>query len=1690
MKIAYNPTTAAALTAAPQNNDITFDLKGVAIYAKGVKFKGTDTTYSVFKKHTSDNSGGYNGLVPVPSYNSNSKTRFLREDGTWVIPTNTTYAVVSSTANGLAPKIGTAAAATIATQADEWVLTSTKGGTPTWRKLPTNAFNNTNYYRPIQVNGTAILGNNNTALNLVAGTNISIVAENSSGYTGKVTITNTGVRSVTTGDTNGTIKVNTNGTSTNVAVKGLGSAAYTASTAYAVRQTLTDQDLNNVVTPGFYNAGGGNTVANKPSGVEHFGLQVIHGASGSYYVQILYEESYSNIVWRRHCQNGTWSSWTKDALTDTHYTTHLYVGAKDAASNAATTNGSTYIKVTDNSTIRNQYIIKGSGITAVASDANGNITINTPANHNQPTSDINKLTGYAIATSAAALATTDTLNVALGKLEYKLNIAYDLVTKANDGDGTIENLKEILDVLAGIKDTETIKALVGKYLPLAGGTMNNGATIKFNANGGLIQTTATTSNATALIQWYKGTTKDANYSYAAQIGWHNTGDTDGAIYLVPNPQNSAPWGGSVGLYIGKTSFKWNNKTILHSGNTYISSGTITINGTSITPLTAHQSLANYVTLNTAQTISGVKTFSTQQKFTVAQGTAPFTVTSTTKVTNLNADLLDGYNSSVFVRISKIANSTDLNTLTSNLLYYTDTDGNTATLTNAPYTNSFMMLQLQGYSSGDDIRRYRLAINGYGGAKLFDDRDTANTGGTWVDIFTSKNYTTWINTTNFPGLNKTGTVTSVTVTGANGLSGTGTVTTSGTITLSNAGVRSTTINGNYLRVNTNGTNADLTIPYATTANQLKNTSVSDPNTAASGQNVKWYSQISGSSGYAGTNYGFPISNNANGILWLGTHSGPYGWQMGFSSNGRIYARYISNNTFPTTANGGSWNRIAWTSDIPAVTNYYWANIKVSSSSSTTTTPTFATATATTSVTTPLVTTGGVLTLNGKTGVYLKYNNDGTKSIVLNDVEFKPFDTANGKLDLGASDARWKGLYSGTGNFSGNVVISGGTLTMNKSDYNYIVTPESSSFRICYKSTGVANSIIASNSGGDVFSGLKVGLGNSTYPWKHLYLSGAITSSLTTSTHINGNKGTAIINSTAAAGYTMLAKMNSTNGVFNIGTYNASFNLYYTTKTVIDAGTNSTTYGVILLNESGNSSFPGQVSVNTLKITSTSAVAHIAFSRGNYNYISAPASGSIGFCVNGNAAGTGANCEMVISDGTIFPGTTNVTTLGDASHYWTGVYAHGFYKNGSSDSYVLLGGGGHKAESSLSVSYASGSNASHYLYAHYNGGQQTNPQTYFNNGIGVKVAMTGMSSKGTSYWSDTLWINGYTGGDVPNMCALHFNRDGTPRMFISAQSNQATAYGTFYEVITKYNIASQSVSYATTAGTASAVTVTNSDANSTYRMVWHSGNSLYGTGGIYCNPSSDYLYATSMVASSWFRSTGATGWYSATYGGGIYMEDSTWVRVYNNKKFYVNNSEASAIHSAGGVYVAGAVHSYANYLKSTCNGKTITIGSQNASYCHYSTDAPSHWFNKPVYVQGHVYGGSSYNRRLAYVDELPTNTWRPIYWAVYQIFHGTASNVSFTKKAGNHNFFTSGSTTFYRDTQQTILAVISYPSGWNEDTTMIFGNGSVSNTSDYYKPCILTVQKEVGDGSKVRFIMSDDSTVENRACYAWVYFLCIG
>lgn len=61
-------------------------------------YKDTNTTYADMKAATASAAGAA-GLVPAPA--AGKQTSFLRGDGTWVVPTNTTYGLASTSANGL-----------------------------------------------------------------------------------------------------------------------------------------------------------------------------------------------------------------------------------------------------------------------------------------------------------------------------------------------------------------------------------------------------------------------------------------------------------------------------------------------------------------------------------------------------------------------------------------------------------------------------------------------------------------------------------------------------------------------------------------------------------------------------------------------------------------------------------------------------------------------------------------------------------------------------------------------------------------------------------------------------------------------------------------------------------------------------------------------------------------------------------------------------------------------------------------------------------------------------------------------------------------------------------------------------------------------------------------------------------------------------------------------------------------------------------------------------------------------------------------------------------------------------------------------------------------------------------------------------------------------------------------------------
>ena len=94
--------------------------------------------------------------------------------------------------------------------------------------------------------------------------------------------------------------------------------------------------------------------------------------------------------------------------------------------------------------------------------------------------------------------------------------------------------------------------------------------------------------------------------------------------------------------------------------------------------------------------------------------------------------------------------------------------------------------------------------------------------------------------------------------------------------------------------------------------------------------------------------------------------------------------------------------------------------------------------------------------------------------------------------------------------------------------------------------------------------------------------------------------------------------------------------------------------------------------------------------------------------------------------------------------------------------------------------------------------------------------------------------------------------------------------------------------------------------TSRTLW--GQSFNGSAAISGSLTGVYDINTAaspistIYASNWFRSTGGTGWYNETYGGGVYMVDTTFVRIYNSKIFY----------AAGGIWsVDGGTASTSGY-----------------------------------------------------------------------------------------------------------------------------------------------------------------------------------
>lgn len=246
--------------------------------------------------------------------------------------------------------------------------------------------------------------------------------------------------------------------------------------------------------------------------------------------------------------------------------------------------------------------------------------------------------------------------------------------------------------------------------------------VRFANNASIIQNQNDTSNYTTILKWYKnGASRN---TYDPSIGQHNTGgDGNGSICILPYPTETSPWGGTVGLFISKGVLKLDGKSVALAENYY----------------TKTESDERYVNV-TGDTMTGpliVKAAitGTQLISTIATGTSPLKVTSTTVVTNLNSDLLDGLHETSFFRArgdQSIASSVPTTTELA-------TSNNLCGSWNVKYTGASG--HLVQFNAGSGSTRYMQFYSMYSGSLYWRNstNSTLNTK-SWKTIVDSANYT--------------------------------------------------------------------------------------------------------------------------------------------------------------------------------------------------------------------------------------------------------------------------------------------------------------------------------------------------------------------------------------------------------------------------------------------------------------------------------------------------------------------------------------------------------------------------------------------------------------------------------------------------------------------------------------------------------------------------------------------------------------------------------------------------------------------------------------------------------------------------------------------------------------------------------------------------------------------------------------
>ena len=427
--------------------------------------------------------------------------------------------------------------------------------------------------------------------------------------------------------------------------------------------------------------------------------------------------------------------------------------------------------------------------------------------------------------------------------------------------------------------------------------------------------------------------------------------------------------------------------------------------------------------------------------------------------------------------------------------------------------------------------------------------------------------------------------------------------------------------------------------------------------------------------------------------------------------------------------------------------------------------------------------------------------------------------------------------------------------------------------------------------------------------------------------------------------------------------------------------------------------------------------------------------------------------------------------DGAGGWWNWMAGKFMKAGSSDAYVLLGGGGHKPLSEFSTNTANVADTIK-IWEH-----ESNDAWYYvtwttQNGTGYGSIYESTASLQYNPSQKTLW----TGG---GLWASQYVKAASIRL---ENTNEINSYsGDLY--LNHRNTASGSEGH-----------------TANIKMCGTGGSVIIGANDV---PSYQLDVRGNVIASSWLRTRGNSGWYSESYGGGIYMTDTSWIRTYGGKPFYCDNQ----IYSSQSIKMGNILLEHTDEINNSANGGlhlnyrntgnvTLCNGGGAVTIGTTSTDIGgnklyvngSEFINGASNVKDHVFANGFRHRShnsndsvlLAgggYSQGVPVK-----YWSIENIIIDSPTDAIKITRGGNYTFITK----IEPRIKGSCTLTLQFPSGYSEDNTIIWAIGNINDEASNSSNSSIYATIVHFQGSKYYLNLADDSTLNNGSCQ--LYFMC--